>query len=502
MFFEISLCSFYVLVFCFFIYRSAFFNVGEIKKRTFVFLFLLKIIAGTLVWATYTYYYTDRTLSDCFRYFDDATVIYNSLFDNPADYLKLVTGFDYNAADLEQYIAKIHSWHRQYNTDNLFNDNRTIVRFNAVIYLFSFGIFHVHTIFMCFVSLVGLTAIYKTLLKFPVEHKNILLISVFLFPSVLYWSSGVLKEGLVMLGIGIFTLSSINIIYFKQYSRKTIIGLLFSILLLLFCKIYVLLALTPSMLMLVVLRKKITTQPIWATGITILFFILIGFVMQFTNANPFKIIADKQVIFTNLARGGTYLIEKEKTQSDTLYFHPHQKTALNFTGKTDEYKVNGYYTKWRDHRVYDSVFINDSSKVFLKIGEYGKVGSDINLKEIKPTITSFLFNSPFAIFNALFRPLFFDSKNVIMHFSSFENLVLIILLLIALFNYKKSNTVIIMYCILFCISLAVIAGSITPVLGALVRYKMPLIPLYASACVMLFPKTITTKISNKLSRFL
>ena len=55
-------------------------------------LFVLKILAGTALWAVYTYIYTDRLTADIFKYFDDSAVLYAALWDQPGDFFRMLFG--------------------------------------------------------------------------------------------------------------------------------------------------------------------------------------------------------------------------------------------------------------------------------------------------------------------------------------------------------------------------------------------------------------------------
>ena len=76
-------------------------------------------------------------------------------------------------------------WIKNFNYE-LYNDNRTVIRFNGLIRIFSFGIIHVHTVFMSFLSFLGQTAILKFAIEFNPKKRRFLIIPVYLIPSVLF----------------------------------------------------------------------------------------------------------------------------------------------------------------------------------------------------------------------------------------------------------------------------------------------------------------------------
>ena len=91
--------------------------------------------------------------------------MYGALKTDPTHYLRLLFGIGLGKPDLAHYIKEMTFWGRDF-PHGLFNDNQTIIRVNAIFDLFSFGYYHVHTVFMCFFSLIGLTALYKAFVPF------------------------------------------------------------------------------------------------------------------------------------------------------------------------------------------------------------------------------------------------------------------------------------------------------------------------------------------------
>src|ERR1035437_7535639 len=217
-FINIAVCIVYILVLGYFIKKNPFFKIKELTIKNIQLIFLLKVVFGFLLYFVYTYYYPDRSTADIFKYFDDSKVMFDAIFTNPSDYFRMLFGIGNNTPHFDQYYVKMYHWSREYD-GNLYNDSHAIIRFNALMRLFSFGFYPVHSIVMCFLSLTGLVAIFKTFVgsmgSFPTKsgltmtenegrfdfaqhdkEKSILLtFAVFLVPSVLFWGSGVLKEG-------------------------------------------------------------------------------------------------------------------------------------------------------------------------------------------------------------------------------------------------------------------------------------------------------------------
>jgi hypothetical protein len=212
----------------------------------------------------------------------------------------MITGIGADAPHLDQYYNVANFWHKEFDY-NLYNDNRTIIRFNAILMLFSFGYFNVHNIFMAFISFTGLTAIFKVFYPYFINKRNALIFSIFLIPSVLLWTSGVLKEGILMFALGL-SVYYVNKLFLKKFTWKILIFLILTITLLFFSKFYVLLAALPGIASLIAIKhlKKIPAFPIVA-GIHILIISAFFFFhLLFPKYNLVEITATKQHDFINM----------------------------------------------------------------------------------------------------------------------------------------------------------------------------------------------------------
>ncbi|MBU0763205.1 MAG: hypothetical protein KJ607_00055, partial [Bacteroidetes bacterium] len=214
---EIILTTIYTLAFLLLIYRMKFFRIEGVSRVALAVFFVIKVFCGIALIFIYSYYYTERTSSDIYNYFDDGNRIYSAIDDNPADYLRMLTGIESDAPHLMKYYSKTNYWFKDYNYE-LFNDNRTIIRYNAFVRLFSFGYIEIHTVVMAFLSFAGLCGILKVFLPFLKNKNHLLVFAVFAFPSVMFWSSGVLKEGLVIFSSGLFVYAFHRII--NRFSWK------------------------------------------------------------------------------------------------------------------------------------------------------------------------------------------------------------------------------------------------------------------------------------------
>ena len=238
---EIVCSLVYILVFLFVIKKWSFFRCAGIRFQSLSFVFLLKIAFSYLLYFIYENYYGYQ--GDSYQYFKDAQFIFHEFNQSPKALLSIISSIGYSDIEYEQVLRKTAFWFKEFD-HGLYNDNRTLIRLNVIFSLFSFGYYKVHLIFMCFITFLGLTAIYKTFYFYLKEAKNFLFVAVFLVPSVLFWGSGIFKEGVVIMALGILFYALQKHLSYKRTLKNNLL-LIAAILILLSIKIYVFLCLIP-----------------------------------------------------------------------------------------------------------------------------------------------------------------------------------------------------------------------------------------------------------------
>jgi hypothetical protein len=126
-------------------------------------------------------------------------------------------------------------------------------------------------------------------------------------------------------------------------------------------------------------------------------------------------------------------------------------------------------------------------------------GNSFDIGGFEPTIPGALSKFPQATMAGLFRPYLWDTRNVVMLLSGLENVFMlgVTVLVLTKMRWRKmhrfvGNHPIILYCLVFSILFAFMIGLTTPNFGALVRFKIPLIPLYM-ACMLVIYAELTKK---------
>ena len=412
---EVLLSFLYLLVALLIVWKSSAFFLPGLPRFAPVILLIAKVLCGLALAWIYNDYYTDRSTADMFKLFDDSRFMHEALYEKPSDFFRMVFGLDKNAPYFDHYYFKMNNWYRPYDVENgVYNDTRTLIRLNALVRVFSLGVYAVHILVWCLISLLGLSFIYKTFYRFLNDRPYLLGFAVFLMPSVLCWGSGVLKEGVVFLLMGIFISACFRWVL-SGFRWKYPIMIVFAILGFYLLKIYILIALIPGTLAL-----------------------LINKVFEFKRV--------RFIFFCSLLIVGI-------VGANIQYVFP----SINFLE-----------------------VISSKQQAIIRLAYYTDAGSVLQMNPLEPNIFSFLRNLPEALFNAAFRPSIIDAHNALQWFAAFENAFILLCFILAIGLYTPQQDPIKRaagwFCISFVLVLFSIMGLSTPILGTLVRFRMPAIP--------------------------
>lgn len=466
---------FYALLFIFLIYRMNFFAVGGISKKKLVGLFILKLLAGFALWGIYNFYYSS---GDFNTYFSDSKILVRSILGTPHKHFS-------------------QAWNGNFG-DVLYGNSRFIIIVNAIIQLFSFGNFFVHLIFFNFFSFIGLTALYKVFAKHFPQKKLALIIGIYFIPSVLFWSSGVLKEGLLIGALGLFIYFS-DFGLLKKHSCKNGFYILFFFIALCFIKMYVAFILIPLIITNIIISKT-SSKLIWVKYISVFSTLVVLASITVTikpNYNPLLLLSDKQAKAISESKGGVFL---ESTKNFIcIDYNLSNRILIKQADSTFKIKTGSAFLSWELDNMRDTTFVKYSSDSSNYKIVYTAVPANtvIKLKRLKPNLIDFVSNSPKAFYNVLMQPIIFQVKNWLQLIVSIENLFLLFSIFLTVLFFDKSilkNKEILLFCFLFTILLFVLIGLTTPAVGAIVRYKMPALPFLYAGLFMLIDENKLKKI--------
>lgn len=409
---EEILVAAYIAFFCYLIRKIRFFRDLGIRTGWLQTAFIAKVAAGCLLGILYTVYYTDPTTSDTLKFFKDSEILFNTLYTEPLHFVKMLTGIGGNDPELRPYYEEMQAW---LNKDVLFNDNKTIIRLNAFFRFFSLGYYNVHVVLLNFISFTGLICLYKVFSRVLKEDHPVLFLFLFFYPSLLFWGSGLLKDGLLLFALGLMLLSFHSILAGER-NRMMYVYFSVALFLLLFTKFYIIMTVLPGVIAWTAARKNNGWKAAAVFTTVYCAFIVAGF-------NLWRLLPAY-----NLA--------------DIIY--------------------------WKQHN-------------FFVLAEMTHARSVIDIPELDYGAMSIVINSPMAFFNALTRPgIFDDLSNPMIAPAAIENTLLLLYTAWLFIARRKKQAGPVQPLHLFSIAvvllLLTLIGLITPILGAMVRYKIAIYP--------------------------
>lgn len=205
---EYIILSAYFILFLAFIIKCRFFTFKTISRKYVLTLFLIKIFASAIFLWIYTYHYPQGLDSE--TTFQSSVKLYQISKNDPQLFIRLM-GFSHN--DEQTLYAGVQlnkSWFKDYE-QNFINENRTVIRFHALLNFFSCHFYKVHLLMLCFFVFCGSFFLYHFFQPQTKKEDYLCIFACFLIPSTLFWTSGILKESLFFFAMSAY-------LYFFQKS--------------------------------------------------------------------------------------------------------------------------------------------------------------------------------------------------------------------------------------------------------------------------------------------
>lgn len=406
-------------------------------KKYFIPALFVKLFAALALGFLYQFYYNG---GDTFNYHTHGSRhVWEAFMDSPIKGFTLLFSNGNYSPGIYQYASKII----------FFQDPASffIVQVAAVFDLITFSTYSATALLFAIFSFAGGWALFSTFYKrYPTLDFQIALCSLFI-PSTIFWGSGILKDTIIISTLG-FATYSIDLLFIqRRWKWSVVLQLIFSIILIFKVKLFILQAFIPACLCWFFYRQIITTRSIALR--VLLFPLIIFFSIVIGYWSAFKIgEGDSKYSVDNIAK----------------------------TAKITAYDI-GFYTG-RD------------------------AGSGYSLGELDGTLSNMISKAPQAINVTLFRPYLWEVKNPLMLLSAIEGSLLLFFFLYVLFSIRKRffsaiNNPDILFMLIFSIILAFAVGITSYNFGTLARYKIPLMPYFSLALVLIYYENK----ERKLSRF-
>lgn len=256
-------------------------------------------------------------------------------------------------------------------------------------------------------------------------------ICVMLIPSVGFWSSALMKDSFTFTFNLVFIMCFAKLFFDRKIRISTIFGLVFSAYIIMELKVYILYA-------------SIAGCMVWLGS---------GYLKR-VKSPLFKFVI-APILILIVALGGMY--------------------TLRFVGES----VGGKFSDVDSMLGQASVTQQDLKQEYYH-------GHSFDIGNFDGSLGSLISMGPKAIVAGLYRPFIFESGNAVMLLSGLENTALLLLTLYVFFKAGVKYTIkqilgnpFVSMCLLFSVVLALGIGISTSNFGALVRFKIPLIPFFA-----------------------
>jgi len=282
--------------------------------------------------------------------------------------------------------------------------------------------------------MIGILLIYSSFQRF-INNKRIFYYLLIALPSIGFWGSGLTKEALLILGLGLFFFA-----FFKLGKDKKI-GILgcfiVAIGILLFNKPHVGLIVIAFLPLLILARKASWKKIGWVAFPGSVGLLLIALTYTPSKINLLDKISYKQKDLINMGKGGVFFV----TDSSFCAFDYDQlenfelissDTLRVLKSNKGEAKLFGQYP-------FAPFEIEPSKEVYAIYLIQPPSGSYLPTEPINYSRKALFSSIPIVLFNTLIRPIPGDRGSNLKYFSMFNNLLLFLLLLLWLMNRKKLN---------------------------------------------------------------
>ena len=329
------------------------------------------------------------------------------------------------------------------NTGYFANDaNFMVIRLDALFSFITFGSYPAISLIFAAIAFSGLWKLFLFFYEqYPKMHKRFA-VAILFFPTVVFWSSGVLKDTLCIAAIGWITYALYEMLCRKKAILKNLLILFVFGYLLAIVKVYILLAYVPFFVLFIILKniggvKNNFLRYLLAPSLIVLsIFAFTKLLDTFTNELGAYAVSDVTQSITNLNKG----LEQRTGQDDA---------ASNFNLGAP---------------------FDGSFRGLVKL-------------------------APYAIGATFFRPFIWETTKVSQLLAALESLILMFFTLYILLKAGIVTCIkliltdpLIMYCFLFSLVFALFVGASTLNFGTLVRYKIPCLPFYAISLFLIFEK--------------
>jgi hypothetical protein len=257
------------------------------------------------------YHLQDYAHSDAAFYFEEARRELGFFEGNP---LRLLNDFFFNWGNWHGRLNFLNPANTPYwsNLGSLFNG-----KFMLLATALSLGHIMVTPVFYTAAFFIGQLMLYKTFCALKPSRKGVLLVAVFLLPSVLFWCQGVHKDGWMMMAFGVLVYGMHGWCKTRawRYWMMILLAILFSLLV----RYFYILLLLPALLMWWVAQGSASPLKVFGLGYVLIFLLLMVCSLWVPVLNPMPLLLSKQAAFVALQGRTSFELPALTTQVWSLF---------------------------------------------------------------------------------------------------------------------------------------------------------------------------------------
>lgn len=440
--------------------------------------FLIKSLVSLLFIYIFGYHYGEGNVYfDSYQYHVDGKILNDVFYKSPLDYFKLLTGIGDNMEISEKYLHYTGKWF--YSNTYFLDDAKNVTRLSSLIHFISLDSMIIQFFIFNLLSIIGVLYCYRAIIKFSKLNGLIVYYGILLFPSLLFWGSALLKEPVLLLGIGGFIYSSVN---FNLKNIKNSMTLIFSVLILISFKPYVFFTII-LVLILFIFHKYLKIKLLFSFLVFCILSLLLVYSSPVLRDKIINPISFKQHDFINLGIGGVFCIDSATRIEYNISEKDYDKIEIlgdkiEIIGdkilikqKVTIKEINRY------KRNFLSSTVDQNSKLnLIGLVRLDKSNSYIPVTPIKTSLNQMILNIPEALINSLLRPWPGDPGKKFKYFAMVETFLIFAFLIMAIIRCRNLSVMeknIVFSFMIFALIISLIIGWTTPILGAIVRYRIP-----------------------------
>ncbi len=312
------LFTFYLILFCWIITQLKFFRESRLERRILVVLFLIRVLVGLINGYINMYYFP---VSDSVSFHHSGVQEYHLLFQNPYEYFTNI--FHTTRDNYGRFLESSNSY---------WNDTRSklIVKMLSIFNIFSRTNFFINSLFYNFLIFFGIVALYRVFIKILPSYRLVLIVCIFLLPSVIFFSSAIHRDGLILLSLSMIIYHLFFMMKNKRYSFKNILITIVFLGIILLLRNFAFLILVPALLAWIVAEQN-PKYPFIVFTLIYLFISILFFCTEFLPPafNLPDHVASRQRDFIIIAKRGASAISIDPLYPTFKSFLGNAPQAIN-----------------------------------------------------------------------------------------------------------------------------------------------------------------------------